>query len=261
MCYVNGCKLSSGEIVQLREMQKQLVEINRPAYSGFNYRDWPVLKAYPGKKDFDLVMSHWEYIPAHIEDEHQLAASRKSYTWLNAKSENLLVNERGGRSMYSEGALKGRCLVLSTGFFESQHRAKFGKKGQPLKETEKIPYRIGAKSDKPYFFMAGVSRVWTNHARGQSADTFAIVTTEANALMANIHNTKKRMPTLLSEELAYEWLFGNLTDKRILEIASWQMPADDMWAYTVDKKYLENPDPVKQVDYPDEPQQPQLTLL
>lgn len=108
--------------------------------------------------------------------------------------------------MYREGALHGRILALSTGFFEWRHLPKIGKRGQPLKETEKIPYYITYDNSEEYFFMAAVSRVWHNLEMDQSAPTFAIATTNALGPMLEIHNTKKRMPVILPPELAFEWI-------------------------------------------------------
>ena len=36
--------------------------------------------------------------------------------------------------------------------------------------------------------------------------------------MQQVHNSKMRMPTILNDELAYEWMFGDLSDERIMEI-------------------------------------------
>jgi hypothetical protein len=38
--------------------------------------------------------------------------------------------------------------------------------------------------------------------------------------MAKIHNSKERMPTFLSKELAEEWLQDGLSKKRIIELAT-----------------------------------------
>ena len=91
--------------------------------------------------------------------------------------------------------------------------------------------------------MAGVSREWTNEKRGLSADTFAIVTTEANEMMERIHNTKKRMPVILTEELAKAWLYGNLSQAEISEIACYQYDPDKMMAWPVEKKFIEKTNP------------------
>ena len=41
---------------------------------------------------------------------------------------------------------------------------------------------------------------------GEIKDTYSIVTTQANQLMAEIHNTKKRMPIILKPEDESKWL-------------------------------------------------------
>jgi putative SOS response-associated peptidase YedK len=38
----------------------------------------------------------------------------------------------------------------------------------------------------------------------------ALVTTEANPLMRQIHNSKNLMPTMLPDELAWEWMMQDL---------------------------------------------------
>ena len=109
--------------------------------------------------------------------------------------------------------------------------------------------------------MAGVLREWENVKRQQSADTFAIVTTSAidHPLMEAIHNKKQlinpledpdpRMPTILPESLAYEWLFGDLDEERVKEIASYKYPSDEMIAWPVAKDFYKSADPTKKFDY------------
>ena len=42
-----------------------------------------------------------------------------------------------------------------------------------------------------------------------------VVTTRTNPLMLQAHKTKKRMPPIFNEDLAYEWLFDDLDWNRI----------------------------------------------
>ena len=79
--------------------------------------------------------------------------------------------------------------------------------------------------DREYFFIAGIWQPWKDTETGEYIETFSIVTTAANKLMERIHNSKKRMPTILTEDLAWEWLFGNPDEERITEIARYQFPA------------------------------------
>ena len=61
------------------------------------------------------------------------------------------------------------------------------------------------------------------------------------------------MPTILDEDLAYEWLFGNLDQKRITEIALTQFPAEKMAAYPIEKNYKNALDPTAPFCYADLP--------
>ena len=69
-------------------------------------------------------------------------------------------------------------------------------------------------------------------ATGEHVDTFAIVTTTAkgNRVMEWIHNRKEWMPTILNEDPAYEWMFGNLSEERITELATTQLFWKDILA-------------------------------
>ena len=96
--------------------------------------------------------------------------------------------------------------------------------------------------------MAGIYNTWTDKETGECQDTFAIVTTVANDLMEQIHNTKKRMPVILTKELAEEWI-SDITEDRIKEIASFQYNSEEMVAHTVAKDFRTALDPIKEFDY------------
>ncbi|HEY5463866.1 MAG TPA: SOS response-associated peptidase family protein [Hanamia sp.] len=166
---------------------------------------------------------------------------------LNAMSEEMLLPKK----MYRDAALKRRCLVLSSGFYEWRHVFTVGKKtGKPLKTAIKYPYHIGVK-DREYFFMAGIWQPWKDTETGEYVETFSIVTTAANKLMEQIHNSKKRMPTILTEDLAWEWIFDDLDEERISEIARYQFPSEQMEACTISKDFRSALDPKEPVVYGD----------
>ena len=251
MCYYMGQKVTRAEFIRLMAIEKQLrnLKLNKPAYNGFEYKDWPIIRPISDGTDFVLENVHWEYIPPSVQDHEELPRYRQQYDWLNAKAENLFVNEKGKPSMWAEGALSGRCLFIVSYFFEWLHMPKYGvrgdKKGQLLKTTDKFPYCIRKKTQEEYFFIAGISRIWTNHLKGQSARTAALITTKANSVMEQIHNIKKRQPTMLTEELAWEWIQPGLSKERILEIAAYQLPPEQMEWWPVKKNVLKNPEPTK----------------
>ena len=149
--------------------------------------------------------------------------------------------------MFRHAALNRRCLVLASHFFEWRHY-------QPVdsKKTIAYPYKIELAGAN-YFYMAGIWQPWTDKETGETMDTFAIVTTQANQLMQAIHNTKKRMPTILPEDLAWEWIMPNLTEQRIKEIASYQLPATLMSCQSIQKNFKTAEDPLAAFNYAELP--------
>ena len=70
--------------------------------------------------------------------------------------------------------------------------------------------------------------------------------------MKQIHNSKERQPTILTEALAWEWLLGDLSEDRIKEIGQFQLPANEMEAYTLPKDFREALDPTAPFEYSEE---------
>ena len=149
--------------------------------------------------------------------------------------------------------MQRRCLVLSTGFFEWRHFYRHHKvTGLPLKTPDKYPYFVNVK-DAPYFFMAAVWQPWTDQDTGEHVNTVSVVTTEANSLMAQVHNAKLRMPTILDDELAWRWMTADLSPDEIEQIARTQYPSAKMEAYTITKDFQALLDPTEPFAYADLP--------
>ncbi len=108
---------------------------------------------------------------------------------LNAMGEELFE-----KRLYQDAALNRRCIVFVDGFYEWHHFFPIGRKGQRLKTPTKYPHHIFLKDNPlPFFMMAGIWNLWkheeVNNETGEIetiiTPTFAVVTTKANALMAN----------------------------------------------------------------------------
>jgi putative SOS response-associated peptidase YedK len=263
MCYYNGQKVTKEEYLRLKHLEKLVANydfLDTDLLVGFDYNLKAVLKRVEGKEDFDPVQMEWGFIPPYVKTREEVFTMRNGYKdasgkfrpgliTLNAVGEELLEP----RKIYREAALKRRCLILSTGFYEWRHIHRINKRtGQPNKTAEKYPYFISLK-DRNYFFMAGLWQPWTDRVSGEYVETCTIVTTRANALMEQVHNSKKRMPTILNEDLAWEWMFGDLEEKKILEIATAQYPAQQMQAWTIKKDFLSSLCPADPFVYPDLP--------
>jgi putative SOS response-associated peptidase YedK len=81
--------------------------------------------------------------------------------------------------------------------------------------------------------MAGLYDSWINPNSKEILRTFTIITCEANALMAEIHNTKKRMPLILNAYDEENWLNG---EDEIVDFQLKSIPELD--AFPVDSKIL-----------------------
>ena len=78
-----------------------------------------------------------------------------------------------------------------------------------LKKIENIAKKYEIKLiDKQLFAFAGLWSEWTDKATGEQINTYTILTTQANKLLSEIHNSKKRMPVILSKENETNWLLG-----------------------------------------------------
>ena len=247
MCNYMGCNVNRGQYIRLKQIEKELGTIAalkelEKMKSGFNYSNSAIVKK-AGPDDIEITLAHWEFIPPWIKNMDEVVAARnQGIPRLNAKAENLLNSK-----MWRPAALNKRCLVLASHFYDWRHYQPEGSK----KELA-YPYVINL-NNQDYFYMAGIYNTWTDKNTGETMDTFAIVTTVANELMKIIHNKKKRMPTILPEDLAWEWIMEDLSEERIQQIASYQLPSDEMYAYTIAKDFRKSTDPLAPFEYEELP--------
>jgi putative SOS response-associated peptidase YedK len=264
MCYYKSMKLKHSDLFQKLEIERDMREFQdlederrNPVQSGFEYKAVDIIVPKAGCK-WDLVEMEWGFIPQYWWTRKDVEKIRKGYvdeksgkykppvTTLNAVGEELLLPGK----MYREAALNRRCLFPTTEFYEWRHVFPIGKKGQPLKTAIKYPYHISVKGME-VFFVAGVWQTWTDRETGETVDTCALVTTKANTIMEQVHNSKKRMPCILTEELAAEWISDGLSESRITEIAAFQLPSEQMEAYPIRKDFLTAQDPTERFVYED----------
>lgn len=97
---------------------------------------------------------------------------------------------------------KKRCLVIANGFYEWKWLDASGKK--------KEKHLISLPNEELYAY-GGIYSEWADKETGEILNTYSIVTTEANPLVAEIHK-KKRMPVILRPEDEKKWLDGDEID-------------------------------------------------
>ena len=114
---------------------------------------------------------------------------------------------------------KRRCLVPCDGFYEWKQTP-----------SGKQPYLIRMKNNEPFFF-AGLYEIWHEGEPDELA-TFTIITTEANELVATIH---ERMPVIVRPSAYPRWLDPAITDPAALADILKPYPAAEMTAYRVSR--------------------------
>lgn len=151
-------------------------------FNGFTFPQTPIIA---NNKQDEIQLFTWGLIPDWAKDK-----SIQQYT-LNAKIETLLEKPS------FKNIIQNRCLIIADGFIEWQWLDTKGKKKQPYQIT--LP-------NKDSFAFAGLWSEWIEPNTGELLNTYSILTTEATGLMAEIHNSKKRMPIILTPEQESAWL-------------------------------------------------------
>jgi putative SOS response-associated peptidase YedK len=138
-----------------------------------------------------IGMVHWGVMPPWI-----IALGKKSGL-INIRMETLR-----DKHTFERDLLERRCLVIADGFYE------WKKEG-----AKKVPYRLTIKDEKPFAF-AGL---WEENKdkSGKPIRTFAIITTQPNSVMKDIHS---RMPVILEKEMEKEWLSPELKKKDAIDL-------------------------------------------
>jgi putative SOS response-associated peptidase YedK len=89
-------------------------------------------------------------------------------------------------------------------------------------------------ADFDIFGFAGLYAHWTDKETGEILHTFSIITTDANPLMARIHNVKKRMPVIIPKEAWKDWLAPDLSKEQMTAMLQ-PCPDTNMKAHSISK--------------------------
>lgn len=180
--------------------------------SGFQHPNLPIQTQ--AKPEWIQSIS-WGLIPGWADADQAEFLRKKT---LNARSEEVWE-----KPSFAPSLLKQKCLVLVDGFYEWQQRGK-----------DKLEYLIQLKTPGP-FALAGIYSIYR---KGDAwVASFSILTTAANALMEEIHNTKKRMPLILPPDKEQAWLQAQEEEeiKALMQV----YPAEGMQANPQHRKPLD----------------------
>jgi len=140
----------------------------------------PIVRLSPETGEREIIMMRWGLVPSWAKD------ARGGAKRINARAEGIAATP-GFRA-----AIKTRrCLVPADAFYEWQ---KLGAKSRQ-------PFAIAMHDETPYAF-AGLWESWREPS-GQVLETFTIITTDANELLAPMHD---RMPVILEPKDYDRWL-------------------------------------------------------
>ena len=178
------------ERAENNEIRKKMNLVN-----GFKFPDMPVVT------ESGMELKKWGLILFWSKEE-----KIREYT-LNARNDTVFE-----KPSFKNRIMTHRCIIPATGFIEWQHNGKLTQ-----------PHFIHLKNQEAFSF-AGLWDVWKNPETGQTLSTYSIITTDANPLMAEIHNTKKRQPVILTEDIEFSWLEKGLTKS---DIESFFVPLEE----------------------------------
>ena len=260
MCHYIGRKITRVEWAELKADEAVLGFLNEELviHGGFDYNYMPIIRPRAGTHDMEKVRMQWGFLPSSLKNKEQVikfiygfkdetGRYQRPHTTLNVTSEELFSE------IYRNAAKDRRGLVPCDGFYEWMHVQVVGKSGKLLKTPQTFPYLVRMKAQDE-FYMAGVWQPWFDTEAKTTTNTFAIVTTDANSLMKQIHNSKERMPTILPGDLAEAWLYKDLSDQDILDIANYQCASAEMIATPLDKDFLKSQNPHAPVIYKEVPE-------
>ncbi len=197
MCYTTSIQKEEQDIQKHFNHQFKLGLEFHPmtANLGFSHNFTPII---PVDDSNFITLAQWGLFPSWAKD-----TSFQKNT-LNAKIET--ITELPSFKNY----VKNRCLIIADGFYEWKWLDKKGK--------QKEKYFITIPNQELFAF-AGIYSDYTNKQTGETYRTYTIVTTGANEMMAEIHNTKKRMPVILPPDYESHWLnLGPIDDFKQIPI-------------------------------------------
>jgi putative SOS response-associated peptidase YedK len=180
-------------------------EVLTPTYNAAPSQALPVIfNTHPQ----EITMSAWGFVPEWADGRADVKPL------INARAETVATKPTFRRAFRSK-----RCLVLTDGFYEWKRAGK-----------SKVPHRIALKSGALFAFAGIWSTV--HDPSGHPYTTFAILTTEANALVAQIHN---RMPVILHARDEVTWLDQRCSLEEVQALLA-SFPAELMTLYEVSPK-------------------------
>ena len=166
----------------------------------------PVIRIHP-EHGRELALLRWGLIPSWAKDA-SIGAKM-----INARGETVAE-----KPSFRAAFKRRRCLVPMAGFYEWQ-------KGP----AGKVPHFIHMLN-ADQFAVAGLFEWWPGKDGAEPIESYTIVTTDANDMMAKLHN---RMPVILHERDHEAWLDPRNEKTETLKKLLAPYPSDELRAYPI----------------------------
>ena len=191
----------------------------RPTWNAAPSQLLPVLVEAEDEESWQVRGMSWGLVPRWTKP-----GDRPKVTPINARAETVAE-----KPMFRSLLRQRRCIVPANGFYEWQRGGQ--RAGQHMdegKSASKQPYYIHLKND-PLMLFAGLYDEATG-IDGEPFESYTIITTAANAPMAQVHD---RMPVILDPEDIEHWLSRSETHSEPLECMLKPAPDDAIDLYPV----------------------------
>lgn len=178
----------------------------------------PIHRNHPARGP-ELALLRWGLIPSWAKDAS-----------IGARLINARADTVAAKPSFRAAFKRRRCLVPMMGFYEWQKAG-----------ARKVPHYIHLPAAE-LFAVAGLYEYWAGTDGADSIESYAIITTDANAVVATVHD---RMPVILPERHYEEWLDPGNERADALQDLLRPYPADGMRAFPVSTRVnnVKNDDP------------------
>ena len=183
-----------------------------PRYNIAPTQPVPIVRMQRGQagktRHFNLV--RWGFLPGFVKDPKEFPLV------INARSETVL-----DKPSFRNAMRRRRCIFIADAFYEWRRDKTQPDKNSADKNRGKaasVPFLIRRRDGNPMAF-AGLWEAWMG-PNGEEQDTACIVTTDANGVMAAIHD---RMPVILEPQDFDTWLDND--DVEVEDAARLMRPA------------------------------------
>jgi putative SOS response-associated peptidase YedK len=190
LAQIFNAELADGEAAALDELGAR--------YNVAPTQPIPVILEREAGRAIELL--RWGLVPSWAK-----SVSSAGARYINARAETVATSPA-----FRASFLRRRCIVPADGFYEWRRDGK-----------RKQPFLIHTTLDAPLAF-AGLWAPWRDPSSGEWLLSATVVTTTANATVAELHN---RMPVILDQDAWAIWLDPFMRDEGLL--ASLLQPASD----------------------------------